>query len=137
MKTTMLLAVAAAASMFAAGCQDQALGTERSRELPQAPAPIDFPQENAPPGDDMTAQPETARMPSETPNPEERRAWDHDPTGARAAHVPEVINGEDLAAIPDLNEPIWSNGPGVDSMQRTPMDMKGKTQVLGTPAPPR
>jgi hypothetical protein len=139
MKTTMLLAAAAMASMFAAGCQDdQALGTERSRELPEAPAPIEFP--GLPPANaegQATADTSTPRMPSETPNLEARRAWDNDPTGARAAGVPEVMNGEDLDAIPDLNEPIWSSGAGVDGMQRTPMETKGDSQVLGVPAPAR
>jgi hypothetical protein len=139
MKTTLLLAAAAIASMSATGCQDdQALGTERSRELPEAPAPIDMPPERSDTTQSVpTADTSAPRMPSETPDPQARRAWDRDYTGSRAASLPQVMNGEDLDSIPDLNEPIWAAAPGVENTQRTPMESKGKTQVLGTPGEPR
>jgi hypothetical protein len=129
MKTTVLLAAAALASLLA-GCEDdQALGTERSRQVPEAPAPIDFPPDR-PRDTEGTPSAETVEpaMPSESAS-ERTRAADREVVPAPVA-PPAVMNGEDLAQIPDLTEPIWATARGSDTMQRSPQGRE-----LGPPLP--
>jgi hypothetical protein len=130
---TIILAAMALAAVATTGCtDDKALGEERMKDSAHlAPAQHDdvLHQPSVPQGEPAPS----AKIPSEAPDPQARRNWVNDPTGERAANEPQVINGEDLDAIPDQVGPLWSSD--TDAAQ-TPMDEKGKTQIVGKPGEP-
>jgi hypothetical protein len=119
MKTTTLLCAVALGSLFVAGCEDnRALGTERTAPERAAPGPNDYPAANRPfdtePHSHMQSTPATKDMtpdeqPSETSTRTSQPSPNQDQTAGANPRSTAVMNGEDLATIPDLHGPIWGS----------------------------
>jgi hypothetical protein len=117
MKVTIWIGAAALAALFAAGCDsDRALGTEKNHDTPVGPmppaAPYQDPALNPYKGVDITPPAMEPKAEREKPSqakelPEGKTQEPFDNSNAKL-QVIEVQNGEDLASIPDLNEPIWA-----------------------------
>jgi hypothetical protein len=131
MKTSIWLGAAALGAMLSIGCQDnQALGTERTRDV--VPAPLDPAIPNQPlqareanplPADPMNrpdqegvgeaakAEPISAKEPTaEAGSDLTQRSSDPIVDSSRASMtVTDYQNGEDLSDVPDQVGPLWAN----------------------------
>jgi hypothetical protein len=103
MTRSTVLGALAIASVLVAGCQDdRALGAERNGITPS-----EMPPANDHRPLDEPSVPGTSDPMGTTQSPRTPTGWLQEGTPATDP-TPEAMNGEDLASIPELHEPIWA-----------------------------